>query len=277
MNVLLQRGRIWAAVIKATALFLLPLPLLLAAIASLVTGDLSRLGLASSGLACFWGAGVLTWRALVAEARYFLGERLDPSDVPLKLVSAVLTALGATLAALAGGHRVASALVFGVLGGAGYMAFYGRDHRPRRVSVTVVPGVDRGAVTRQLKQAYGRLRSIEAAAREIAVPEFGDRLARITRIGRSILAEIEQDPRDAVRARRFLNIYLDSAERVTLEYARTHRHIRNRPLEDNFRQLLLEMENTFAEQHKKLLENDMLSLDVEIEVLNARLKREGVT
>lgn len=276
MNGLLLRGRTWAAVLKATALFLLPLPLLLAAIASLVAGDLGRLGLASCGLTCLWGAGALSWRALVTEARYFLGERSDPPAVPLKLMSAVLTATGAGFAALAGGHRLATALVFAALGGAGYLALYGRDQRPRRVVVTAMPGIDGGAVTRQLEQAHGRLRGIEAAARDIAVPEFGDRLGRITRIGRGILDEIERDPRDAARARRFLNVYLDSAERVTLEYARTHRHLRNRPLEDNFRQLLVDMEQTFAEQHRKLLEHDVLSLDVDIEVLNARLKREGV-
>jgi hypothetical protein len=36
------------------------------------------------------------------------------------------------------------------------------------------------------------------------------------------------------------------------------------------------MESTFDAQHMKLIENDLTSLDVEIEVLNARLKREGV-
>jgi 5-bromo-4-chloroindolyl phosphate hydrolysis protein len=127
-----------------------------------------------------------------------------------------------------------------------------------------------------LKQAYGRLRGIETAATNIAVPEFGERLSRIIDIGRNILKEIERDPTDAPRARRFLNIYLDSAERVTTEYARAHRQVRSQPLEHNFRQLLIDMETTFNDQHKKLIENDLTSLDVEIEVLNARLKREGV-
>ena len=63
---------------------------------------------------------------------------------------------------------------------------------------------------------------------------------------------------------------------MTTEYARTHRQMRKAPLEQNFRQLLVDMENTFAQQHQKLIENDLTSLDVEIEVLNARLKREGV-
>ena len=34
------------------------------------------------------------------------------------------------------------------------------------------------------------------------------------------------------------------------------------------------MENTFAQQHQKLLQHDAMALDVDIEVLSARLKRD---
>ena len=115
-----------------------------------------------------------------------------------------------------------------------------------------------------------------AKTRAIAVPEFRDRLSRITSIGRSVLGEIERDPRDAARARRFLNLYLDSAERVTLDYARSQKQMRNEPVERNFRRLLVDIESTFAEQHRMLVARDLLSLDVDIEVLNTRLKREGL-
>jgi hypothetical protein len=162
------------------------------------------------------------------------------------------------------------------LAAAGHLAFYGLDVRSPRLNVAVVEGVDRAAVILQLKQAYGRLRGIEAAAGSIHVPEFRDRLSRITGIGRTILGEIEHSPSEAARARRFLNLYLDEAERVTVEYARTHRGLRAQPLEQNFRQLLGDMEATFTEQHRKLVERDLLSLDVDIEVLNTRLKREGL-
>jgi len=276
METLIRRGRAWIPVLKAAVLFVLPIPLFFAVLVDLFSGELGRLALTGGALTSLWTAGTLTLRALVAEARYFLGERPDPPRLPLKAVSLALTALGASLAATAGGHGPALALVFAALAGVGYAAFYGRDLKPRRVEVAAIAGVDREAVTAQLKQAYGRLRGIEAAARAIAVPEFGERLERIIAVGRDILGEIERDPRDAARARRFLNLYLDSAEKVTTEYARTHRHLRSRPLEQNFRQLLVDMEQTFAVQHKKLLENDALALDVEIEVLNARLKREGV-
>jgi hypothetical protein len=276
MNGLLRRGRAWAPIVKAAALFLLPLPLIIGFVAALIAGDLTRVGLTGGGLACFWSAAGLAAQALAAEARYFLGERPDPPAIPMKLLSALLTLLGIVLAATAAGHAAPAALVFAALGGAGHLAFFGRDLRPPRIDVAAVEGVDRAAVTLQLKQAYGRLRGIEAAAQSIAVPEFRERLARITGIGRSILGEIERDPSEAARARRFLNLYLDGAERVTVEYARTHGQMRNTSLEQNFRVLLDDMESSFARQHQKLLERDLLSLDVDIEVLNARLKREGL-
>jgi 5-bromo-4-chloroindolyl phosphate hydrolysis protein len=276
MDDLLRQGRAWVPVLKATALFVLPLPLLPALVVALFGGDVGRIAAIGGALAAFATAGILTWRGLVAQARFFLGQRLDPPALPLKLTSAVLTALGTGLAAAAGAHSPAAIAIFAGLAAAGYVCFYGRDPKRRRFAITTVAGVDGDAVTAQLKQAYGRLQGIEAAARAIAVPEFVERLGRIIDIGKRILAEIERDPRDAARARRFLNLYLDSAERVTVEYARTHRQIRNRPLEQNFRQLLVDMERTFEAQHRKLLENDVLSLDAEIEVLNARLKHEAV-
>ena len=258
MKELIRQSRAWVPVLKSAALFLLPFPLLIAFFVALVGGEIGRLAAISGAIFAFFCAGVLTWRGLVAQARFFLGQQLDPPAVPLKTVSAILTALGAGLAAAAGGHALAGTGAFAALAAVGYFCFYGRDPKRKRIDLPEVAGVDRNTV------------------RSIAVPEFVERLKRIIGIGKQILAEIERDPRDAARARRFLHLYLDSAEKVTVEYARTHRQIRSRPLEQNFRQLLVDMEQTFEAQHQKLLENDVLTLDVEIEVLNARLKREGI-
>jgi hypothetical protein len=275
MNAVVRRCRAWAPAVKAAALFVLPLPLLLAILSALIADDMPRLALAGGALGCFWGAGLLVLGALAAEARYLLGECPDPPAVPLKLFSAVLTALGAALAAAAGSHTLAGVLVFAALGAGGHAAFYGRDLRPRRIRVSSVEGIDGAAVAAQVQQAYRRLRAIETASRTIALPEFRERLSRIAGTGRGILAEIERDPSDAARARRFLNLYLDSAEHVTLEYARAHGQVRNPQLERNFRHLLTEIESTFAEQHKRVVDRDVLALDVDIEVLDSRLRREG--
>jgi len=41
--------------------------------------------------------------------------------------------------------------------------------------------------------------------------------------------------------------------------------------------VLVTIEQVFGEQQQKLLENDVLDLDVQIEVLKTQLEREGVT
>jgi 5-bromo-4-chloroindolyl phosphate hydrolysis protein len=247
--------------------------LVVAAIRALVVDEPVRLGLAAAALACLWTSGVLVWRALVAEARYLFGERLDLPRIPWKLTSALLTGTGAALAATAGGQSLAGTVAFGVQAAIGHVSFYGSDLRPQRLTVTTVDGVDMTSVTEQLEQASRRLRRIDATARAIGVPEFRDRLTRVTQIGRDILAEMARDPRDVSRGRRFLHLYLDSTERITEEYARTHRQA-SRTLDDNFRGLLFEMESAFAEQPRRLVESVTSSLDVDNEVLTARLRRE---
>lgn len=272
----LSRGRVKATVAKSAVLYLFPMPLVLAAIRALVVDETGRLALIIGALTCFWTAGAFARRGLTAEGLYLLGDAPDLPAVPWKLLSALLTILATALSAFAGGHTIPGAATFAVLAGVGHFWFFGRDLTAPRVKVTVVDGLDVTSVSNQLEQAEQRLRRIDAAAREIRVPEFRERLARITQVGRDIVAKIARDPRDATRARRFLHLYLDSTERVTEEYARTHAGARTVPLESNFRQLLIEMEHTFTGQLRRLLENDAVALDVEIEVLNARLKREGM-
>ena len=46
-------------------------------------------------------------------------------------------------------------------------------------------------------------------------------------------------------------------------------------LETDFSNVLNSIETTFEEQHTKLLSNDNFDLDVQIEVLEQQLKREG--
>jgi hypothetical protein len=273
-NHFVRRSSVWIRVAKAGALFALPVPLCFAVLAAVVAGDVERLGFTMGGLGCFWGAGVLTWRALVDEAQWILGDRAELPDVPFKLISLVLTGIGSVLAALAGGHSLVSALPFAGFSVFGYLAFYGRDPKAPRVELPAVAGVDAIAVGQQVEQASQRLRRIEAAARAMTQPEFRDRLTRIIDIGRTILDEIRRDPRAAARARRFLHLYLESVERVTEEFARTQPRVQDAALEQNFRRLLVEAENSFVLQRRRLLEIDVTSLDVEIEVLNTRLKRD---
>ncbi len=275
----LRRKLARAALAKPAVLFLLPLPLLIAIVASLVAGDAYRLALTGGALTSFWTAGVLATRGIAEEVRHRLGERLLPAVFPWKRLSVLPTALGSGLAATAGGHDLPAVFAFALLAGLGHLAFIGTDPSRRRIEVQPMDGVDTAAVERQLEQGHARIRGLLGAGTTMELPEFRERVSRSARIGEAVLVEIERNPAVAPRARRFLNLYLDDAARVAAEYSRMQVGRRARsdrgPLEQNFRRLLVEMENTFSEQHRLVLERKELLLDADIEVLNTRMSQEG--
>ena len=73
-------------------------------------------------------------------------------------------------------------------------------------------------------------------------------------------------------------MYLDGSQQVTEGYARMHASGDGdtEQLEDNFRRVLTTIETVIAEQQQKLKENNVSELDVQIEVLQMQLEKEGV-
>jgi 5-bromo-4-chloroindolyl phosphate hydrolysis protein len=256
----LRRRPIW---IGGWLLFLLPLPLALKAVISLWRGDFG--GLFGGALAfAMLMLGAVLMRKGLAQAK----GRPTGSGFPWKTGGSIVVALGTALTALLAGHNVLIAGGFGLGALAGCYLAYGFDQRLRL-------SADKD-VNSALEEAYQKLAQLEAAGRRITSREFKERLGLIIGWGEKILERISEDPEDFRRARKFLNVYLDGARQVTEKYARTHGEAESAELEENFRKLLTDMEAVCEEQYQRLLDDDMVDLDVQIEVLTTRLKREGV-
>jgi 5-bromo-4-chloroindolyl phosphate hydrolysis protein len=258
-------------------MYLLPAPVFLKAIVALWAGNLDMLVNAGVASALFLLAATLARRGLKREIEYRERPRASAPPPPLKAAAGALLAAATGFAAFAvAGHALPVAVVFGAIAALGYFLFYGTDSRGRELA----PSLSRGSadeVGAILRDAYQRLDSIEQASARIGTKEFRQRLGTIVGATENILKAIEEDPRDLRQARRFLNVYLDGVQRVTEQYARTHPRTQSLALEQNFRTLLVEMENICDQQYTKLMQNDALDLDVQIEVLNTRLKQEGVS
>ena len=256
-------------------IFLLTWPLLLKAVFSLWSDDAGMLLAAGGGWLMFILGAVLLRRGRYAEMLERerplgsrRGRRLKRAGGAVVGVATAFTAL------FAAGHGIPTAIAFGLLATLGYFLLYGgseREPAPRRL-----PGVDDEETALLLRDAWRRLDGLETASRQIASAEFRQCLRSIVASGERILKLITEDPRDLRRARKFLTVYLDGAHRITEEYARTHGSKAPAELEHNFRTLLVDMQNTCEEQYGKLLQHDASDLDVQIEVLSARLRREGV-
>jgi hypothetical protein len=278
----------WAS--GAWALRLLPFLLVPPMLMALLAG---RAGPATAGIAAMaamWLASGLMRRGLAAEADYAARAVAKAPRPPLKLLASLLYAAAIFVFALwgsAGGllglgaaTGVGAALLFAGLGLVGCLLAYGAD--PRRdkgvaAEVTSRSGVRTEQVVAAVAEAEAKIREIEAAAAGLHGLELRSRLRRIVEQARTVLRQIERDPRDLARARRFLVTYLDGTRDVVRKYAEQQHDLAETPLGESFRRVLTTIEQVFIEQEEVLKRNDALDLDVQIEVLETQLKREGVS
>ena len=269
------RNKLWGRRFGATPpsslagllLFLVPLPIPVAAAVSLAQGQLVPLLGNAIGYTLFLGGALLVRRGLLRSGG------LAGGPWPFKPVGSALISLATGMTAWLGvGHPPAIAAAFALVALLGCYLTYGFDlHRSRPLS----DGVGEHTQT-MLSDADRSITAIEQASRDIRQPELGTRLRRITELARAILDRLEEDPRDLRRARKFLNVYLDGVQNVVEDYAKTHNRIMAPELNERFRHALITVEDVFREQQQTLLESDVEQLDVKIEVLTQQLEREGI-
>ncbi len=265
---------------RGLLLYILPLPLLPAIFSALFDGHtivaLARVvGFASAMLAATL---IRKGISLDNEAKR-RNLRRRASTVRYRFVGAVILALGMFVLAWIGipdKNTLFDSILFSVAVLLGCYLYYDFDSASKSPDIAAV-GITTEELVDLLDEAEGRIARIENASKDINNREFRDRLRRIVKEARSILTTIEEDPVDARRARKFLKVYLDGAQQVTEGYARTHKDGGTHELEDNFRRVLTTIETVIAEQQAKLRENNLSDLDVNIEVLQLQIEKEGVT
>jgi len=261
---------------RGALLWVLPTPLLWGAVMGLASWNFDKFLADGVGFALFITAAWLTQRGIRTD------DAAPPTRFarlwrwPHRTLGGVLTVVGAAFTAyVAVGHGPALSLAFAAVAALGFHLAYGFEPlgRPRPFG-----GGDAQSrrVAAALAEAEGRLLDLERTAAALANPELKARLTRLSAQGRGILDQIADRPTDLYRARKFLNVYLEGVQQVAEGYARTHQRTDSRELEQNFRNVLITVERVFEEQRQRLLETDVLDLDIQIEVLKKQLEREGI-
>ncbi|OQX02517.1 MAG: 5-bromo-4-chloroindolyl phosphate hydrolysis protein [Thiothrix lacustris] len=265
--------------IKGILLYVLPLPALITAIGSLMRGDVMDTLVTGGIFAAFMIGASVARHGFRLQGEYERRKIARAPTTPFKTVAALIISIATGALEWWGndfamGDILSSALI-GAATFLGFALYYGLDPRKDKAG-NISIGVTIEEVLEALDAANVKIDAIEQARRKIPNPEFNARLQRITSKAREVLESIEEDPTRLSRARKFLKVYLDGTQRVTEGYARTHQEERAVALETNFSRVLDSLEQTFTEQQTKLLEDNHFDLDVQIEVLETQLKREGV-
>jgi hypothetical protein len=236
-----------------------------AAVVALVRGRTEDFGYGAALAALFFLAGWLLRRGLAAER----------SALPYRTLAALV--LGAATFGVARAlalHDLLPSLLFGAGALLGAFLAYGSELLPSRAELRSADEVDAARVVAEAREKLQRLS--RARYQVQGAPELAQRLDGVKAWIEKILKRIEEDPRDLRRARKFLVVYLDGAGEVAEKYVAYQQKGEAASFAPRFTALLEEMERVSAEQHEKLLHNDTLDLDVQIQVLNDRLKKEGV-
>jgi 5-bromo-4-chloroindolyl phosphate hydrolysis protein len=264
--------------LKGVLLYLLPLPLLPASLGALSEGNIENALACGVGFALSMLAAVLTRKANLLEAKSAERKILRrASTLPYKLLSGLSVSCGIMVVCyFAIDKGLITSLIYGLVTFLGFYLYYGLDPSRKNPHIAAI-GVTAEEIITLIEEAEIKISAIELARKKIHNIELNDRLRKIVKGVRKVLTMIENDPRDARRARKFLHVYLDGAKQVTEGYAQTHKYGDAPELEDNFRRVLESIENVVIEQQQKLLENNLSELDVTIEVLQMQLEKEGIT
>lgn len=232
------------------------------------------------GIGLLFVGGVLIERGLRAEAALAGRTLARAPRLPGKLAGSIAAAAGAAvigLGAVPGGPLMAA--IYGGLVFFGCRLAYGADPRTDRDAVAKAAdraGMRPAEVLAVLEEANAKIRAIESAAAGLRSRELGERVGRIAAQARAVLAQIEKDPRDIARARRFLVTYLDGTRDVIAKFGEQQHEVAGTELAGNFRRVLDTIEQVFKEQEEVLKRDDKLDLEVQLEVLETQLRREGV-
>ena len=265
--------------LKGILLYLLPLPVLVTALISLMRGAVMDTLVTGAAFAAYIVGAAIARQGFRLQGEYERRKVARAPSTPYKTIAALFISItSGVLNWWMSDYEIASIPEDVLIAAAtflGFALYYGLDPRKDKAGKLSI-GVTIEEVLDALDAANGKIDAIEQARRHINNPEFNARLQRITNKAREVLDSIEEDPTRLSRARKFLKVYLDGTQRVTEGYARTHQGQPPAALETNFSRVLDSLEQTFTEQQTKLLEDEHFDLDVQIEVLETQLKREGV-
>jgi len=260
-------------------LFAFPIILALKLMAALGSGDIVRAITAFAGIVLMFLGAIVVQKGLSNEARNEDSVRSMVAQPPFKLGGSVLYGLGVALFCL---FNIANGPVFALLYGAlailACVMMYGLDPKPEiseKSQFAETHGLDLKAVIRDLNEAEDRIDRIRDHAAMLPGASTQASVGKIADLADKVVATIEEDPKDIRKAHRFLISYLPRAEEIVVRFAKDPKLFADSAMTERFQTVVSDLNSVFEEQTKQLTSDDSLDLEVKLDVLSQRLKREG--
>ena len=257
--------------LRLLILFILPLPLLFLGLSKPPLAMAVDFTAAATLILAAW----LLQEGLKAENAYHDRKIARRPAFPRKIFASTLTGIGIALATMDGLTGIPGAALYGIVGGILHSFSFGIDPL-RDKGMEGIDTFQTERVATALDKAEGYLAEMKDAALRAGDRSVMARVDRFQSTARVMFRTVEEDPRDLSAARKFLGIYLVAARDATVKFADLFAQTRDAQALADYDSLLTDLEASFEAKREKLLVSDRSDLDVEIEVLRDRLKRDGL-
>ena len=167
-------------------------------------------------------------------------------------------------------------LVYLVIGAVLHFLSFGPDPMKNK-GMEGVDTFQSDRVARAVDEAEDHLSAMTDAMKRAGDRQMIARLEQFQTTARDLFRTVENDPRDLTAARKYLSVYLMGARDETIKFADIYARTGDAQARTDYAALLDDLEQNFAARTQKLLLDDRSDLNIEIEVLRDRLKREGLT
>ncbi|EDQ05077.1 hypothetical protein DSM14862_00885 [Sulfitobacter indolifex] len=212
---------------------------------------------------------------LLAEAEYHERKVARRPAWPRKIFAALLTGVGTAIAAYTSEPGIVAPVLFGAATTALHVAAFGIDPMKNK-GMEGIDTFQQDRVARVVDEAEKLLTGMSQAILRAGDRRAEARLADFQDTARHLIRTVEEDPRDLTAARKYLVVYLRGAHDATVKFADLYARNHDDQARNDYLALLDDLDENFAARTAKSLLDDRSDLNVEIDVLRARLSREGV-
>lgn len=171
-------------------------------------------------------------------------------------------------------------LLLGLAGfGGAYLFIYAFRPKPR-IEFNIGEGITPQLLETTMKEGGEKIGVLIDCAKNINNPLVREKIGRIVDVIKRIFTNFEKDPKDIKQAKQFLSYYLDTSIKIVKKYRDlSAQNVRSPEIAATLSkaELMLDsIEKAFEKQHARLLRDDVMDLDTEIETLEKTFNAEDL-
>ena len=195
------------------------------------------------------------------------------SKYPFKTIGAILLSSSTALSAYLGEYSLLSSLLLGFSVFAGWYLYYGFDPMSDKIDGY---SSDKSAqrIMKLLIDANEDISKIKEYAQEIKDSPIAGLMQKMADEFSKIVVHIENEPSDYDSARKYLVSYLKELKSMSEIFVKLEAQKRTHEVEDAFKETLEDSIKNLQKQYKKLLDDDILDLDIKLSVMKKRFQNE---